>query len=136
MTQKEFLDDLRRNIYCRLQPSRVHGIGIFAIRDIPKGTDPFPGCRVARWRAVSLKKLLADSAIPEDVKKFALAIYPVRGKTLYVPDHSLNAIDVSYFLNHSGRPNVAARADGNRFAALRDIKKDEELFSDYRTYTD
>ncbi len=29
-----------------------------------------------------------------------------------------------------------ARADGNKFVALRDIKKGEELFSDYHTYTD
>lgn len=136
MTQKEFLDDLRKNIYCRLQPSRIHGIGIFAIRDIPKGTDPFCGSRVPRWRATSLKKLSADSTISDEVKEFALAIYSVRGDTFYFPDHSLNAIDISYFLNHSSHPNVGARADGNKFVALRIIKKGEELLSDYRTYTD
>ena len=136
MTQKEFLDDLRKNIYCRLQPSRVHGVGIFAIRDIPKGTNPFCGSRVPRWHVTSLKKLLANSAIADEVKEFARAIYPVRGDVFYFPDHSLNAIDISYFLNHADAPNVAARADSNKFAAIRDIKKGEELFSDYRAYTD
>ncbi len=136
MTQKEFLGYLRKNIYCRLQPSRVHGVGIFAIRDIPKGTNPFRGSRVPRWRALPVKKLLADATIPDEVKEFALAIYPVRGDTFYFPYHSLNAIDTSYFLNHSSRPNVAARADGSEFVALREIKKGEELFSDYHTDTD
>lgn len=70
------------------------------------------------------------------VKEFAQAIFPARGKMFYVPDHSLNAIDLSYFLNHADIPNVGARADGNRFVALRGIKKGEELFSDYRIYTD
>lgn len=123
MTQKEFLKDLQENIYCRLQPSSLHGIGIFAIRDIPKGADPFPGCRMARWREIPLERFQADDKIPAEVKQFAQAIFPVRGKTFYFPDHSLNAIDISYFLNHADAPNVGARADGNRFVALRDIKK-------------
>ena len=127
---------MERNIYCRLQPSPVHGIGIFAIRDIPKGTDPFPGCRVARWRAMPLRRFLADDTIPAAVKEFAQAVFPARGKNFYFPDHSLNAIDISYFLNHAIVPNVGARADGNRFETLRDIQKGEELLSDYRTYTD
>lgn len=136
MTQQEFLRDLEENIYCRLRASKVHGIGIFAIRDIPQGVDPFPGCRAARWHAIPLKKFLADDNIPPLVKEFARDIFPVRGTTFYFPDHSLNAIDISYFLNHADRANVAARQDGNAFIALRDIKKGEELFSDYRTYTD
>ena len=34
---------LRRleKVYCRLAPSKVHGIGIFAIKEIPEGTNPF-----------------------------------------------------------------------------------------------
>ncbi len=136
MTQKEFLKDLENNIYCRLRRSRVHGIGIFAIRYIPKGANPFPGCRTARWHAIPLKKFLADKKISQEVKEFVQAIFPVRGKTFYFPDHSLNAIDISYFLNHSDSPNVGARKDGNIFVALRAIKKGEELFSDYQTYTD
>jgi len=28
-------------VYCRLAPSSVHGVGIFAIKDIPKGINPF-----------------------------------------------------------------------------------------------
>ena len=136
MRQKDFLSDLEKNIYCRLRPSRAHGIGIFAIRGIPKGTNPFPGCRVARWHAIPLAKVLKDAKIPASVKEFAQAVFPVRGKTFYFPDHSLNAIDISYFLNHADAPNVKAERDGNMFVALRDIKRGEELFSDYRAYTD
>ncbi|MBI3630928.1 MAG: SET domain-containing protein [Candidatus Sungbacteria bacterium] len=136
MTQKDFLADLEKNIYCRLQPSGLHGIGIFAIRDIPKGTDPFPGCRAPKWRPVRLEKLLGDEHIVEAVKKFAQDIFSVRDGIMYVPDHSLNAIDISYFLNHGDRPNIAPRAGGAHFVAIRDIKTGEELVADYRTYTD
>ena len=37
-TREHMLNHLRQNIYCRLKPSPVHGIGVFAIRDIPKTT--------------------------------------------------------------------------------------------------
>ena len=30
-----------RNAYVRLQPPKLHGVGVFAIRPIKKGTNPF-----------------------------------------------------------------------------------------------
>jgi hypothetical protein len=29
------------NTYVRIMPSKIHGVGVFAIRDIPKGICPF-----------------------------------------------------------------------------------------------
>ena len=118
-----------------MQTSSTHGIGVFAIRDIPRGRDPFPGCRTAQWRAIPLARVLEDDRIVDEVKEFAQAVFPVYENTFYFPDHTLNAIDISYFLNHSDAPNVAARKGGNAFATIRTIKKGEELFSDYRTYS-
>ncbi|NCV55043.1 MAG: hypothetical protein EBW54_02355, partial [Betaproteobacteria bacterium] len=34
------LEGLRKELYCELRPSTRHGIGVFAIRSIPKGIDP------------------------------------------------------------------------------------------------
>lgn len=31
------------NIYTRLAPSKIHGVGVFAIKDIPKGKNVFSG---------------------------------------------------------------------------------------------
>ena len=41
MDKKELLDNLLNKTYCRLRPSKNHGIGVFAIKDIPKGVNPF-----------------------------------------------------------------------------------------------
>ena len=35
------LHNLRHDVYCRLKPSRRHGIGVFAIKNIPVNVDPF-----------------------------------------------------------------------------------------------
>ena len=37
MTKQELLHELQQETYVALQPSATHGIGVFAIRDIPKG---------------------------------------------------------------------------------------------------
>ena len=35
--------------YCRLMPSKLGGVGVFAIRDIAKGTNPFEGEIIGEW---------------------------------------------------------------------------------------
>ena len=41
MKRPEFLRRVLANCYCRLAPSAIHGIGVFAIRNIPRGRNPF-----------------------------------------------------------------------------------------------
>ena len=42
MVSKEYvIEFLKNNYYCKLKPSLIHGVGVFAIKDIPKGINPF-----------------------------------------------------------------------------------------------
>ena len=49
---------LRRleRVYCKLAPSPIHGVGIFAIKDIPKGTNPFVDSYMAQEAIVVNKR--------------------------------------------------------------------------------
>ena len=136
MKKRELLKDLEENIYCRLQPSPIHGIGIFAIRDIPRGVNPFRGSREAQWKKFRVSEIRNNSHIPEEVEEFIFDLYPIRNDIIYIPNHSLNAVDISYFLNHGDEPNVTPQGDGNTFVTSREIKKGEELVSNYKTYSD
>jgi len=136
MTKKELIEDLEKNIYCRLQPSPAHGIGVFAIRDIPKGVNPFLGSRAPKWRNFKCEDIMSNPCISFEVKEYMRAVYPIRKGILRLPLHSLNAVDISYFLNHSDIPNMGSIDESDDFIALRDIQKGEELFADYRMYSD
>lgn len=136
MTKKEFIHDLEKNIYCRIKPSSVHGVGVFAIRDIPKGTNPFLGHRPAKWRGVAYHDIYENPQIPSEVVEYVDAMCSGRNEMLFVPSYSLNAIDTYYYINHSDSPNMGGPLDSNEFVALRDIKKGEELFVDYHAYSD
>jgi len=117
-------------VYTRIGTSRVHGVGVRAIRDIPKGTLIFRGEseRVVWVSRAWMRRLPpAIRALYED---FGM----LWGGRIGVPP-TLNMLSVGWYVNHADRPNVEAGDDG-RFRALRRIRKGEELTADYRTFAD
>ena len=131
MNKKEFLKSLDK-VYCRLGHG-IHGVGVFAIRNIPKGVDPFFDPTPGKWISVTPKELEGQ---PEEIKKLINDFCPLQNGKYWVPDHGMNSIAVGYYLNHSKAPNMIAVRDGEAFVTKRSIKKGEELFSDYETYDD
>lgn len=117
-------------VYARIGVSRLHGVGVLAIRPIPKGALVFAGeDERATWldRAAVRKLPPAVCALYED---FGM----VDGARIGVPT-SLNRLSVGWYVNHADAPNLAAGDDG-RFRALRRIRAGEELTADYRTFCD
>jgi SET domain-containing protein len=124
-----------RGVYVRLAPSPIHGVGVFAIRKIPKGTNIFPDddepihwFRSRELRRVSreIKRLYKDFCIIRD-----------HGKSYGCPK-SFNQLTPAWFLNEpeaGKKPNV--RADrGYNFYAIEDIQPGDELTVEYRTYSE
>lgn len=135
MTKDELLRELAENTYVMLRPSPIEGVGVFAIRDIPKGTRDMFSKPSADDKWILLSK--------DDVAKLpGHAQHIITNYSLYdehnyfVPDHGFKKIDVSLFLNHSDQPNVMSIDDGNYFEAIRDIAAGEELLIDYGTIVD
>jgi|SRR6266850_4716770 len=117
-------------VYARLRPSQVSGVGVFAIRDIPKGTYIFePDDEDLRSvRAESVK------ALPDYVQKLYHDFCVLKSGKYECPA-SFNRLTPSWFLNHSKAPNVAPDAS-LRFYAIRAIQDGEELTADYSTYSE
>ena len=117
-------------VYARIGRSRIHGVGVLAIRDIPRGTWLFRGEdeHVVWVRRARIRRL------PPELRKLYTDFGMAWGERIGVP-RTLNMLSVGWYLNHSYRPNVEADEDG-RFHALRRIRKGEELTADYRTFSD
>lgn len=127
---KKILENLK-NTYCRIKPSKIEGVGVFAIRDIPKGKDPF--CMVAKhaWRKIKTSEL---NGLDEEIKKMVSDFFSVDKKEFfYIPECGLNGIDVSFFLNTSKNPNIETK-NGINFKTVKKIKKGEELTVSYASY--
>jgi len=131
MNKKQLLENLKNDIYCRLKTSSIHGVGVFAIRNIPKGIDPFKGCEIERW--IGFKESELKDLRPE-VKKMVYDLSAFQKGKVWIPNFGLNSIGTSYFVNSSKKPNLKALKDGEKFITIRHIKAGEELTVDYRTY--
>jgi hypothetical protein len=123
------------NVFTRLGRSDIHGVGVFAIIDIPKRTYIFEGDKSdVTWFT---EKEIGLSSLPEAVQKlytdFCVILPDGNSKKYGCPD-SFNNMPISWYLNESKDPNVACDEDYD-FYAIRDIKAEEELTVDYSTYS-
>ena len=115
------VETLNKLIKIRIAPSPIHGVGIFAIQNIPKNshlyTDNMPD-------VYNLKYDHFDKLYPK-VREILLERWPqiVNGSQFICPDARMLA-----YMNHSDEPNY----DGMYDMTLRDILDGEEIVEDYR----
>ena len=122
-------------VFTRIRPSKIHGVGVFAIRRIPKGASIFPNDdapivwinkgRIKRLRG-EIRRLYNDFCIIKD------------GGETYGCPVNFSLMTAAWFLNEpkpGKKPNVGCRKDYT-FFALRDIAAGEELTVDYSTFSE
>lgn len=131
INKKEKILSLLENTYCRLRPSKIEGIGVFAIRNIPKNMNPFLGIQKQKWSKIKLLKLMD---LDKEVLKMIDDFFTVNEKTVYLPELGLNGMDISFFLNSSKTPNVKIKDDEVNFITTKNIKKGEELTVSYKNF--
>ena len=133
MKRTRLLHRVLRDCYCRLQPSKIHGIGVFAVRNIPKGRNPFR--TIPKYADFGYVRITEDEldALPSKLSEVIKALFIPTDGVMHIPNHGLNVIRVNSYLNHSDKPNMRTK-DGYDFFALRKILVGEELTVDYRTY--
>lgn len=132
VNKKQILKSLS-NTYCRLAATK-HGVGVVAIRTIPKGTDPFINCDPFGTVVRIPEAELNTSDAPEEAKQMVRDFCALQGGMYHVPSYGIDAIDKSFYLNHSTSPNMETLDQGETFVAARDIQKGEELTANYELY--
>lgn len=139
MKKKNLLKNLKEKTFCRLGVSE-YGIGIFAIKDIPEGTELFELCNndneedIVELTEEDINDL--DDGVKKIIKDFTVKNFG----SYSLPERGLNSLNINFFLNHSPEPNVIHKANSKNGKlgfvipiAKRNIKMGEELFEDYRT---
>lgn len=134
MTQKEkLLSELKHNTYIRLLPSTTHGIGVFAIQDIPKGCRDLFMDEEGDWIKLTFEEV---NELPDHSKKLIENFCLFDETDYFVPAEGFKKMDLSLYLNHSNQPNLTSIDEGRYFETTRDIKSGEEVFIDYGTIVD
>lgn len=121
------IEYLNNTVWATLRTSPIHGIGVFAIRDIPTGTV------ITDHSGKDMKVLVEVSEedfyqILPEIRELILDRTMFReGYPLVFPSPNSEQM-LRSFMNHSDQPN----SDGER--ALVDIKKGEEITEDYASF--
>lgn len=130
MNKEALLKELSESTYVMIKPSPLHGIGVFAIRDIPKGTKNIFSQGVGEWIKVSKEEV---DTLPQHSKDLIENHCLFDEDHYFIPDYGFKLVDLVIYLNHSELPNVISLNEGEEFEALRDIASGEELLVDYGT---
>lgn len=122
MSQDEQINFLNSTVKVKIAPSKIAGVGVFAMFDIPKGFKlnamMFPQKFTIPFGSI-------NKLFPE-IREQILERWPniVNGKPFLWPDTNIQA-----FMNHGGDDyNYDAVLD----LTVKDIKKGEEITEDYR----
>ena len=125
--KEKLYEHLLGEVYCKLGVSHIHGIGVFALRDIPKGTKPLKSmvsAKEIKFSRIELKK------VPSSVRKHLASFCLVEKGRVFAPEIGMNAVNLSIYLNHSKTPNLRFN-EKDVLEAVRDIARNEELTIDY-----
>ena len=68
--KKDLIKNLKDDVYCRIKPSKKHGVGVFAIKDIPKNVNPFQytNNKCIKSKIINIKEDEIKS-LPKEIKK-------------------------------------------------------------------
>lgn len=125
LTRDQQINELNSTVKCRLAPSKIHGVGVFALRDIPKGERCYctPNI-IPKFYNIPFGSL--NKLFPE-IKELVLSRWAsvVNGSIFMSPNSDASLL---MFINHSDNPNYDVVSD----MALKDLKNGEEVVEDYR----
>ncbi|MBU2635302.1 SET domain-containing protein [Patescibacteria group bacterium] len=130
--EKQLTLEILKNTYCRLKPSKISGVGVFAIRDISPNTELFKGQINQKWLKFRMKEF--ESLDKEIIKMIDDFFVIEKDKSVSLPRSGLNGMDMSFYVNHSKNPNAKTIDNGFTFVSLRKIKKGEEITISYASY--
>jgi len=115
------IDTLNDRVKVKIAPSKVHGVGVFAIRKIAKGSKLYANAFPQGYKLnfADMRKL------EPEVRELILSHWPrvTNGEQFLWPIANLQG-----YMNHDDKPNYDCDTD----LTLRTIKVGEEITEDYR----
>ena len=133
MRKKDVLNRLKEYCHCRVKPSPISGVGLFAIHDIPEGKSIFGPKDLAPQNSTHFFTHLQLKQLPEEVREILYDYYFITNTGLHLSDFGRNHPHLASYMNHSKEPNVKMNIEIYEFFAMRDIIEGEELVCDHET---
>lgn len=125
MTIDQLIQNLNETVRCKLAPSDIHGVGVFAIRDIEKGERLY--CQEGQQVPIYVPYKRFREIRPE-VREIILSRYPL---VRFTNTHFLSPNDDARLISFMNDGKNDSNYDPHTDTALRDIKEGEEITENY-----
>lgn len=104
MQRTQLVKRVLGDCYCSLQPSRIHGIGVFAVRDIPNRKNPFRTLK--KYASIGYVRITEDEldALPQQLSALIRALFIPTDGAMHVPNYGLNVIHLKRLPQPLGDP--------------------------------
>jgi SET domain-containing protein len=139
--RSELIKHLENDIYCRLGVNKNNEVGVMAIKNIPKGTDPFKTLTKNKDEIndiITLEEKDVTNLNKNVLKIIDRFFGSEKSKNYDILASGPNNINISFYMNNSGEPNVDIYDDPDSeylgFITNRLIEEGEELTIDYSKY--
>ena len=124
---KNYINRLKIDIVAEVKPSKINGVGLFALRNIYPNEILFKGIENNEF-IVEQKKL--EKKLPKYQLQYIDKMFDYNKKGPYM-SKNINNIPITSFLNHSNSPNVYYNEDKNYWYSIKSISKNQELLTNY-----
>lgn len=132
VSQEQLIEWALQNLnqcYVKVAPSKIHGVGLIAMRDIPKDTVIFY-FSYRDFPCIEISKKILQEKIPPEVYEQIIQNWAVTAEGVIAPINVNYEMHFVNFLNHSEEGNI--RYENECYIATKDIAKGEEILIDYR----
>lgn len=137
--RNNLLRNIKDETFCKLGVSGVAGIGVIALKTIPKGTKIFKCCNEELFGSDEPIEISDDdlAEVEDLVLEYADNFMVKSAPDMRpFPSRGFNSININFYLNHSNNPNVEFIAgktldDFVEFVTSKEVKEGEELTQDY-----
>lgn len=130
-SNKKIINRLKNEIKAEVRPSKIQGVGVFAITDIPKNKVIFKN---VDKDFITIKKKKLDKLTPEQRRVFT-KLSDCQNNKFYT-SKNFNILPITSFLNHSDEPNIMLKEESDEWISTKNIKKDDEILWDYTQTND
>ena len=127
MERKKIARHLAEEVHCRIGVSSLHGVGVIAVRRIPRGTRVLRSTLSTRDIRVPKSDL---ETLPVATRRLLEAFCEQDRRSFWLPRAGMNTFSLYQYLNHSKKPNVMLLEPGH-YRTIRAIGAGEELTLDY-----
>ena len=123
----KYIDRLKTDIVAEVRPSKINGVGLFALRNIYPNEKLFKDIEKSEF-IIDQKKL--EQKLPKYQLQYIDKMFDYSKKGPYL-SKNINNIPITSFINHSNSPNIYLNEDENQWYSLKLITKNQEILTNY-----